>query len=226
MTQQLTFDLGHRTARGRADFLVSECNMAAVEWIDRWPDWPMAALLIWGPPGAGKTHLGHVWCAASGAEIVDAATVRAHDAAALRTRNARIFVDDAEELAGDREGEEALLHLYNYMLETDGGLLIAASRAPAHWRIALADLSSRLNALPAAEIAAPDDPLLAALLVKQFQDRQLRVGEGVVAYLVARMERSFAAVSRIVAELDAAALARQRPVTVPLVREVLGEIEG
>jgi chromosomal replication initiation ATPase DnaA len=47
-----------------------------------------------------------------------------------------------------------------------------------------------------------------------------------VAYLVARMERSFAAVSRIVAELDAAALARQRPVTVPLVREVLGKIGG
>ncbi|MBO6781979.1 MAG: DNA replication protein [Alphaproteobacteria bacterium] len=221
MTQQLILDLGHRTARGRSDFLVSACNAEAVEWVDRWPDWPTRALVIWGPAGAGKTHLGHVWCASSGALNVDAATVLGEDAATLRDRNANIFVDDAEALSGDAAGEEALLHLYNYLLETDGGLLIAARRPPAHWHVDLADLSSRLNALPAAGIAAPDDELLAALLVKQFQDRQVRVGGDVVSYLIARMERSFAAVTRTVAAVDAAALERQRPVTVPLVREVL-----
>jgi chromosomal replication initiation ATPase DnaA len=67
--------------------------------------------------------------------------------------------------------------------------------------------------------------LLAALMVKQFQDRQLRVGEDVVLYLVARMERSFASVSGIVGAIDAAALERARPVTVPLAREILENID-
>ncbi|MBT3808848.1 MAG: DNA replication protein, partial [Rhodospirillaceae bacterium] len=62
MSRQLVLDLGHRTARGRSDFLVSRSNAEAVEWMDRWPDWPARALAIWGPAASGKTHLGHVWC--------------------------------------------------------------------------------------------------------------------------------------------------------------------
>lgn len=225
MSRQLILDLGHRTARDRADFLVSDCNAAAVEWIDRWPDWPSRALVIWGASASGKTHLGHVWCARSGADLINPDDVRRLDAASLLARNRFLFLDDAGALAGDPDDEEALLHLYNYTLETDGTLLLAADQAPAFWPVRLADLSSRMKALQGAGIAAPDDSLLAALLVKQFQDRQLRVGEEVVAFLVPRMERSFAAVAGIVAAIDTAALERLRPVTVPLVREVLDKFE-
>ena len=225
MSRQLILDLGHRTARGRSDFLVSGSNAEAVEWIDRWPDWPSRTMVIWGARASGKTHLGHVWCARSGADRIGPEDVWDVDAAGLRTRNACLFLDDASALAGDPNDEEALLHLYNYMLETDGVLLLAADRAPAFWPVELADLSSRMKALQGAGIAAPDDSLLAALLVKQFQDRQLRIGEEVVAYLVPRMERSFAAVTEIVAAIDEAALERLRPVTVPLVREVLDKFE-
>ncbi len=226
MNQQLILDLGHRVAVDRADFLVSDCNAQAVEWIDRWSDWPARALVIWGPLASGKTHLGHVWCAKSNADHITAEDVRTVDAAGLRARNASLFLDDAEELAGHPDDEEALLHLYNYVLETDGALLLASQTAPAHWPVALADLSSRMKALQGSGIAPPDDSLLAALLIKQFRDRQLRVGEEVVTYLVPRMERSFAAVSQIVAAIDTVALERLRPVTVPLVREVLDQIEA
>src|ERR1700751_6426403 len=58
---QLALDLPRRTAFGRADFMVSESNVAAVELIDRWPDWPSAMLVLHGPPGCGKTHLAHLW---------------------------------------------------------------------------------------------------------------------------------------------------------------------
>jgi DnaA regulatory inactivator Hda len=221
VTRQLALDLKPRTARGRADFLVAESNAAAVEWIDRWPAWPSRALAIWGPAASGKTHLGHVWCASSGADAVGPEDVRAHDAAALRARNACLFVDGADRLAGTREDEEAFLHLYNYMLETNGALLLSAREAPGRWRIGLADLASRMRALSGAGIEAPADELLAAVMVKQFQDRQLRVGEDVVVYLLARIERSFAAVAAVVADIDAAALERGRAVTVPLAREVL-----
>jgi DnaA regulatory inactivator Hda len=221
VNRQLVLDLGHRTARGRADFLVSGCNAEAVEWIDRWPEWPARALAVWGPPASGKTHLAHVWCEVSGATLIGPNDLRASDAAGLRARNAFLCVDDADRMIGDDAGEEALLHLYNYVLETGGALLLVGTDAPARWEVKLADLASRMKALTGAGISAPDDDLLAALLVKQFRDRQLRVGEDVVFYLLARMERSFAAVSEIVAAIDAAALERHRPVTVPLAREIL-----
>ena len=82
-------------------------------------------------------------------------------------------------------------------------------------------MTSRLKGSPAVEITAPDDALLAALLVKHFSDRQLRVDAEVVAYMVPRMNRTFQAAADLVAAIDAEALARKRAVTVPLVRKVL-----
>jgi chromosomal replication initiation ATPase DnaA len=66
--------------------------------------------------------------------------------------------------------------------------------------------------------------LIEAVMIKQFTDRQIRVAPDVVAYLVPRLERSLAAVRAVVAALDRAALAERRPITVPLARQILGEI--
>ncbi|MCH7887842.1 MAG: hypothetical protein IIA00_01030 [Proteobacteria bacterium] len=74
-------------------------------------------------------------------------------------------------------------------------------------------------------VGAPDDALIGAILIKLFGDRQLRVDGGVVTFLLARMERSFDAARRVVAALDAAALAARRDITVPLARDVLSQLE-
>lgn len=213
---QLALDLGHRPALGREDFLVAPSNAEAVAWIDRWPAWAGPCLVLYGPEGSGKTHLAHVWRARGDAGLIAAeALARAvHGALAARTRN--WVVEDAEQAQ-----ETALFHLFNTVAESGGSLLLTARRPPAHWSGRLPDLRSRLNAAPTAELAPPDDALMAALLVKQFADRQIGVNEDVVAYLVTRMERSFAAAGRMVAAIDQAALAQKRPVTVPLVRELL-----
>ena len=70
---QLILDLGHRPALGEADFLVAPCNQAAIQWLDRWPDWPAPALTLHGPTGCGKTHLARVFAVRSQAPIIGAA---------------------------------------------------------------------------------------------------------------------------------------------------------
>ncbi len=117
--------------------------------------------------------------------------------------------------------EHALFHLYNMIVEAGGTMLLTAREAPARWRLELPDLASRMAALPVASLDEPDDDLFAAVLVKHFADRQLRVGAEVVSYLTTHMERSFDAARRIVSELDKAALAGRRGVTVPLARDIL-----
>jgi chromosomal replication initiation ATPase DnaA len=86
----------------------------------------------------------------------------------------------------------------------------------------LPDLVSRLRAIPQAVLGEPDDALLAGILVKLFDDRQIRVSPQVVSYLASRIERSIAAARSIVEELDRASLSGKRPVTVPLAAEILG----
>jgi chromosomal replication initiation ATPase DnaA len=71
----------------------------------------------------------------------------------------------------------------------------------------------------------PDDSLLRGVLVKLFADRQLIVDESLIAYVMTRIERSFAAARAAVAELDSEALRRQRPVTRALAVETLGHFE-
>ena len=214
--QQLPLDLGHRPAFGREDFLVAGSNAAAVAWIDRWPDWPATALVVHGPPGSGKTHLATVWQARSGAAPLPerGATDTGPD-----SRRAWIL-DGADEPADDA----ALLHTHDRLAGAGGHLLVTARIPPARWRGRLPDLTSRFAASPTVAIGAPDEPLLAAVLVKLFADRQLPVGAEILSYLTARMERSFDAARRIVAAADAAALAHRRAVSVPLLRQVLAEI--
>jgi len=210
---QLSLDWPHRSASGRADFLISESNRAALEWVERWPDWPARGLALYGPPGSGKTHLAQLWCDRAAAVLIDGGGLT-DDAPAQAAGN--VAIDDAE-----RAPEVALLHLYNACIEGGGAVLIVARQAPASWPIALADLASRLRALPAAGIVAPDDALLAAVLVKHFADRQLRVAPEVIAYLLRRMERSFAAAAALTTRLDRLALGEGGAVTIPLARRAL-----
>ncbi|HTZ78709.1 MAG TPA: DnaA/Hda family protein [Stellaceae bacterium] len=214
---QFVLDLGHRPALGEADFLVAPCNQQAIQWLDRWPRWPAPALTVHGPAGCGKTHLARVFAARSGAPVIAAASLAtATVPAQLGTAEAAV-VDDAEQAAA-----EALLHLHNLLAERRGHLLVTAQTPPARWPGLLPDLRSRLVAAPAVAVEAPDEPLLAALLVKLFADRQVTVGEEVVLFLARQIERSFAAARQAVAELDAAALREKRGITIPLARAVLG----
>ncbi len=217
---QLALDLPHRPALAADDFLVAPSNEDAVAWVDRWPNWQAPGLAIHGPPGCGKSHLLSVWRTRSNATMLSAADLEpgVDPTRLLGTAGAAAVECGA---AGEGADETTLLHLYNIVAEHGGGLLLASREPPARWQTSLADLASRLGALPAVGLQPPDDRLLAAVLIKQFGDRQLDVGEDVIAYLMARIERSFAAARDLVQALDQAALAGQRRITVPLARDVL-----
>ena len=221
--EQLPFDFDFRPALGGEDFLVTPCNAGAVGWLDRWPDWPSPGLVVHGPAACGKTHLAQVFLARTGGRLVTPAELTAIDPPGpLREASACVFEDVDSSL--DPVFEESLFHLYNHAAESGRRLMFTAVRPASRWPITLPDLRSRLNAAASVGIGAPDDALIAAVLVKQFHDRQLRIDDDVIAYLLPRMERSFAAVRRLVAAIDRAALAEGRRITVPLARKVLGRL--
>lgn len=218
MSAQLTLKLPVRSAMGAEDFIVTASNQEAVALLDRWPDWPARTLVLSGAAGAGKTHLAQVWAQRSGAHTV-AAPALAQQLEALLQYQA-VIVDDVDRLFGMAAGEQALFHLYNH-IQQSGTMLLISALPPTQAVIALPDLRSRLRAAPLLTLQPPDDALLAGLLIKHFSDRQLRVGQEVVDYLLSRIERSAAAAAAAVAALDEAALAKRSAITVPLARAVL-----
>lgn len=217
---QLTLQFDLRPSLGGEDFLVSDCNQPAVDWIDIWPDWPAPALVIVGPSGCGKSHLAAVFAARSGAREVTAD----HFGDVASKIDSEIIVEDVD-ANWDPQTEEALLHLYNAANENGNRILFTAKQPPVRWNIQLPDLRSRLNAAPVVEIGPPEDTLIAALLVKMFSDRQVKVSHEVISYTISRMERSFQAARQIVQLSDQKALALKKPITISLMKVVLEELE-
>jgi chromosomal replication initiation ATPase DnaA len=216
MTSQAAFDFPHRPAMGAEDFLVAPSNAEAIAWLDRWPHWPGPYLLVHGPAACGKTHLATVWRTRSRATALAAERLAVATLPEAMGEARELLLDDA-----DRAAEQPLLHLVNMVAERRGHLLLTAAAPPRGWGGGLADLRSRLLAMPTVAVQPPDDALLGAVLGKLFADRQLAVPAEVLGFLVNRMERSFAAARRIVEALDKAALEQGRAITVPLARATL-----
>ncbi|MGB5865732.1 MAG: DnaA/Hda family protein [Sulfitobacter sp.] len=219
MATQLGFDLPVRTARGRSDFLVAPSNAMAVAMIENWRNWTNAKMVLSGPPGAGKTHLTHVWADAAQAQIIAARDLQTADVPQLAA--GCIAVEDVPEIAKNDAAQTALFHLHNMVLAEGHSLLLTGTGAVPHWGLTLPDLESRLRGALEASIDAPDDALLSAVLVKLFADRQLMPPPDVVPYLLNRMDRSFSEANRIVQALDQTSLARKRPITRALASLVL-----
>ena len=103
MTEQLSLNLPYRTAYGREAFWVAPCNAQAVAWIDRYPNWSVPAVFIYGPAGSGKTHLVHLFTE----EVIDGRTLTSDFRPPFQKK---IAVENVYKLAS----EEALLHLVRW----------------------------------------------------------------------------------------------------------------
>lgn len=211
---QYTLPLPHAPVFSPDNFYVSGCNRDARRWLERWPDWPSHALLLYGPEGAGKTHLAHIWASCAQAGMTDMRT-QALAPADIRGHHVLENIDALKD-------ERLLLHTLNIARESGIGLLLTSSFPLPQLPFTLPDLTSRLKALPAVAIAPPDDEALAAALRKQFADRQLKVSDEAVAFLLPRMERSFSGAARLVEAVDKRALAEKRELTIPFLKAALG----
>jgi chromosomal replication initiation ATPase DnaA len=216
---QLTLDLPHRAALGAEDFLVSDCNLAAVRLIDAWPAWRDHVQLLTGPAASGKTHLARVWQALSGACSLNPDNLGIDFVEAMGP-GTPLVVEDADRVAYDAK---ALFHLLNLAREKWLSVLLTARSSPSRWRVALPDLLSRLNAVPVVAIGPPDEALIRTVLLKHFADRQLDIDPKVLTYLALHVDRSLAAAEAAVAAVDRAALATGRKISRQLVIETLEE---
>lgn len=215
MSRQLRLHLRRPPDFARDAFIVSRTNDEAVRALEAWPNWHGGVLALVGPAGSGKSHLAEVWRARADAVVLGADS----RLTALQGLHGRpVLMENA-----DQSEPETLFHLINMAAEPGGGLLVTARSAPSSWASPLPDLRSRLNALPVAELGAPDDEILEGVLQKFFRERNIRPADDVLPYLVHRMERSVPDALALVEKLDEASDARGRPVSRALARQILEE---
>ena len=220
--RQLSFDLPAKPALGRNDFFVSPGNASALATIENPGAWPDGKLALCGPEGSGKTHLTRVWAAQSNAAVLSAGALVNADIPSLA--QAPVAVEDVPQIADNSPAQAALFHLHNLLLAEGQPLLLTGRSAPSHWGLSLPDLQSRVAAANLVTLAPPDDALLAALLAKLFNDRQITPKPDVIPYLVVHMERSFQAAATIVSQLDKAAMAQSCAISRPLAARLIADL--
>lgn len=211
---QLPLKLVYETNFTRENFIISDTNRMAFSWVEQWPHWPSHCLILHGEKGCGKTHLAHIWQQRTGAKYPDRELFLSNPA-----EGSCYILENIERI----QSESALLHCFNQVRDQGGYLLLTSRVAPSALPFHLPDLTSRLQSVPEAALLAPDDNLLAAILLKSFSDKQLKVTSEVTDYILPRIERSFAAVHTLVEKLDIRAMEGRRNINVKLVREILEE---
>ena len=212
---QLPLELGHEPSLAEADFVVSEANRLAYYHILAYPNWPGPLTLIVGPPKSGKSHLARIFADRSGAISPAAGEIEALATAAGR---APLILENLEQPGYD---EAALFHLLNQSMRDDRPLLLTAGEPISLWPYRTEDLRSRARLAAAFTVEQADDTQLTQLMVKLFSDRQVTVEAKVVAYLVARMERSPQEAVALADLTDRIALARGTAITRSIAAEAL-----
>ncbi len=195
---------------GEEDFLITPSNQIAASFLGG----ADVALLL-GAKGTGKSHLARIWQQRYKAQLFNITQT------AIAALSGAVLWEDADRTLWDAGTQETAFHLLNTIKEKRIPLLITATTPPSQWPLTLADLRSRLLALPVAQIDMPDDMLVAGLLLKHFKDRQLRVSEEVLNFIITRIARDGAIIEQTVRQLDEQSLAHNRAITIPLVKTVL-----
>ena len=208
--------LDHSVSFAREDFLRGPSNAEAFNLVERWPDWPDRIVALVGPQGSGKSHLAAIWAEATGARVLSAKLLPHSDLPAAFATGALVL----EDLEFEGLDERALFHLLNFAREQAANVLITSRSPLTTFPVVIRDLASRMRAVPSVALAAPDDALLRALIVKLAVDRQIALDESLVSYVANRIERSFAAAHHAVQRLDEEAMRQHRPVTRALAVEL------
>ena len=228
MNEQLIFKLSRRQAYNREDFFVSKTNSLAVKILENWKNFSSSGLVIVGPSACGKTHLAAVWSKETSAKSYDISTFIGIDINHLIDEKF-IVLEDVEKLefiSKDKRLiiEENILHIFNSLSANNGKILFTSCRFPRFWEIGLKDLLSRIMTLTIIELNMPDDNLLAAVMAKQFQDRQIKVDDKVLTYAISRMERSFLFAKTLVEALDVESLKLKKPIKKNMVNKIIEKL--
>ena len=204
---QLPFDYGHTPSHHEDDFIEGEGNTLALAHVRAFPAWPHPLTLIEGPPKAGKSHLSRIFTARADALV---ATPQSAERLASEGGAQPVVVEDVE-----RSGyaETALFHLLNQSMRDRRPVLMTTREPIANWPFETDDLKSRARLAQRFTLALSDDIQLSQMFVKLFGDRQVAVDPKIIAYLVARMERSPEEAVALAETVDRMALSRGTAIT-------------
>lgn len=184
-------------------------------------------IFIWGDTGCGKSHLLQAVCQKASddkqpvflpmSEMLDLHPAVLEGMEAMNP----LCIDDVQLIAGKREWEEALFHLFNRVRDQGGQMIISATAPPGQLNIQLPDLVTRLGWGAVYQVHSLDDAGKRIALQQRATQRGLLLPDEVVEFVLKRSVRDMNSLFDLLDKLDVASLAEQRKLTIPFVKQYM-----
>lgn len=188
-------------------------------------------LYLWGAEGTGKSHLLQAACQLANGAGRSAVYIPLEQAEAFTPEILAdldsldlVCLDDVHLIAGQRDWEQALFHLFNRLRDKGASLITSAEQSPAHLPLELPDLRSRLSWGLGYQLTPLDDRQKMQALVDGAGRRGLIMSDETARYILRHTSRDMAALQGLLDELDRASLEAQRRLTIPFIKSHLESI--
>ena len=202
------------------DNFVAGGNTALVAALREATSTPGGHLYIWGARGCGRSHLLQATVAAAHEAGRPAQFVTAADVGeTLPDDEGLLLAADDVDALGDA-AQVALFNGFNRAHAHGQTLLLSGDAPPLQLRLR-EDLRTRIGQSLVFEVLPLADEERARILHGMAARRGLRLDPEVVGYLLRHGRRDMPSLVAVVNSLDASSLEQKRPVTLPLLRELM-----
>jgi DnaA family protein len=171
---------------------------------------------LWGNPGSGKTHLLRALAMFPATSYI--AADADEEVFLYRPDISLYLMDDCDKLS--EKTQIAAFALYNRVRENNGAMISAGMVAPAALTVR-EDLRTRLGWGLIYQVHELTDEEKIAALSQAAVARGLTLSSGVLPYLITHFKRDMRSLSALLDALDHYSLETRRPITLPLLRNLL-----
>ena len=213
---QLLLNFNFSNNYKKDDFFVSKSNFFAFNLIDTWPKWEKNIINICGEKYSGKTHLSQIFLNKNKGKILDSKKFIFNE-----DHNLRIYQNIILEDFNNDIHEESIFSLINFVDQNNKYLVINSLKPINEMNFNLKDLKSRAKNSLVAKIEDPDDQLIKVLLAKNFSDRQIKIDNKLIEFVVKRISRSYGKIFEFIYKIDEMSLKMKKSIDLKTVKKIL-----
>jgi chromosomal replication initiation ATPase DnaA len=215
---QLTFKFPFKTNFFEEDFYVSTNNFGAYKLIKSWPKWSGRFINIFGPSGCGKTHLANIFNKKINSFFVNASDLNNNFLSFVKTKDC-LIIDEYK-----NNVEEKLFYSILSQCYLANQYIIINSLEPIQsFKVELKDLKSRFESFINIGIDLPTDELIKVIIGKNFSDKQVKIDDKLLEYIIKNIERSYKSIFDLIDKLDNFSLSTGKSININLIKKVLNK---
>ena len=213
---QLIFKFPVKTNYFEEDFYVSTNNFEAYKLIESWPKWSSKFINIFGPPGCGKTHLANILNKKIDSFFIEASDLNSDSLSTIKIKEC-LIIDNYH----NNVKEKLFYTILNQSHLSNQYIIINSSKPVQSFKVELNDLKSRFSSFVNIGIDLPTDELIKVIISKNFSDKQVKIDNNLLEYILKNIDRSYESIFDLIEKLDDFSLSTGKSININLIKKAL-----